>query len=82
MIPRDATIDVTDEFPADLIDELVEMEMMGMRFPEEYEGGGLDHHGYALALAGTARGSGALSTHRRRPRAARPARRATDSNGR
>ncbi len=62
VVPRAAGIDETDEFPADLIDEMADLGLMGMPFPEEYGGAGVDHHAYALALAEIARGSGGLGT--------------------
>ncbi|MCF2165737.1 MULTISPECIES: acyl-CoA dehydrogenase [Halobacterium] len=60
--PRAATIDKTDEFPADLVAEMSELGLMGMPFPEEYDGAGLDYHTYATALSEIARGSGGLGT--------------------
>ncbi|WP_138005359.1 acyl-CoA dehydrogenase [Halalkalirubrum salinum] len=60
--PRAAEIDETDEFPAKLIDEMAELGLMGMPFPEAYDGAGLDYHSYALGLAELSRGSGGLGT--------------------
>ncbi len=60
--PRAAEIDETDEVPWDLIEEMGELGLMGMPFPEEYDGAGLDYHSYALALEEIARGSGGLGT--------------------
>ena len=62
VVPRAAAIDKTDEFPADLIDEMAELGLMGMPFPVEYEGAGLDYHSYAIGLAEISRGSGGLGT--------------------
>ena len=62
VVPRAATIDETDEFPADLIDEMADLGFMGMPFPVEYGGSGLDYHSYVLGLAEIARGSGGLGT--------------------
>jgi alkylation response protein AidB-like acyl-CoA dehydrogenase len=62
VVPRAAEIDETDEFPADLIDQMAELGLMGMPFPVEYEGAGLDYHSYAIGLAEIARGSGGLGT--------------------
>jgi alkylation response protein AidB-like acyl-CoA dehydrogenase len=62
VVPRAPEIDETDEFPADLIDEMAELGLMGMPFPVEYEGAGLDYHSYAIGLAEIARGSGGLGT--------------------
>ena len=60
--PRAAEIDETDEFPADLVDEMADLGLMGMPFPVEYGGSGLDYHSYAIALSEIARGSGGLGT--------------------
>lgn len=62
VVPRAAEIDETDEFPADLIDEMADLGLMGMPFPVEYEGAGLDYHSYAIGLAEISRGSGGLGT--------------------
>ena len=60
--PRAAEIDETDEFPADLVEEMGKLGLMGMPFPEEYDGAGLDYHSYAIGLAEISRGSGGLGT--------------------
>ncbi|WP_313694962.1 acyl-CoA dehydrogenase [Halorarum halobium] len=60
--PRAAEIDETDEFPADLVEEMAELGLMGMPFPEEYGGAGLDYHSYAIGLEEISRGSGGLGT--------------------
>ena len=60
--PRAAEIDETDEFPADLIDEMADLGLMGMPIPEEYGGAGLDYHSYATALEEISRGSGGVGT--------------------
>ncbi|WP_353635239.1 acyl-CoA dehydrogenase [Halobacterium sp. NMX12-1] len=62
VIPRAEDIDHDDEFPQDLVDQMSELGLMGMPFPEEYDGAGLDYHSYALALEEIARGSGGLGT--------------------
>jgi alkylation response protein AidB-like acyl-CoA dehydrogenase len=62
VVPRAAEIDETDEFPADLIDEMADLGLMGMPFPVEYEGSGLDYHSYAIGLEEISRGSGGLGT--------------------
>ncbi|WP_299270227.1 acyl-CoA dehydrogenase [Halorientalis sp.] len=62
VVPRAAEIDKEDEFPWDLIDELAELGLMGMPFPEEYGGAGLDYHAYPMALEELSRGSGGLGT--------------------
>ncbi|RRJ32683.1 acyl-CoA dehydrogenase [Halocatena pleomorpha] len=55
-------IDATDEFPAELVREMGELGLMGMPFPEEYGGAGLDYHSYAIGLSEISRGSGGLGT--------------------
>ncbi|SDR30163.1 acyl-CoA dehydrogenase [Natronobacterium texcoconense] len=62
VVPVADEIDKTDEFPHDLVDELAELGLMGMPFPEEYGGAGLDYHAYPAALEEIARGSGGLGT--------------------
>ncbi|MCL9813083.1 acyl-CoA dehydrogenase [Natranaeroarchaeum aerophilus] len=62
VVPRAGEIDETDEFPRDLLDEMADLGLLGMPFPEEYGGAGLDYHSYALALAEISRGSGGLGT--------------------
>ncbi len=62
IIPVADEIDTTDEFPAELVTEMGELGLMGMPFPEEYGGAGLDYHSYAIGLAEIARGSGGLGT--------------------
>ena len=62
VVPRAAEIDETDEFPADLVEEMADLGLMGMPFPVEYEGAGLDYHSYAIGLEEIARGSGGLGT--------------------
>ena len=62
IVPVAAEIDKTDEFPADIIKQLAELGLMGMPFPEEYGGAGLDYHAYPAALEEISRGSGGLGT--------------------
>jgi alkylation response protein AidB-like acyl-CoA dehydrogenase len=62
VVPRAKEIDETDEFPADLVEEMAELGLMGMPFPEEYGGAGLDYHSYAIGLEEISRGSGGLGT--------------------
>jgi acyl-CoA dehydrogenase len=62
VVPRASEIDHEDEFPHDLVDELAELGLMGMPFPEEYGGAGLDYHAYPMALEEISRGSGGLGT--------------------
>jgi acyl-CoA dehydrogenase len=62
VVPQAADIDADDEFPFDLVDDLAELGLMGMPFPEEYGGAGLDYHAYPMALEEISRGSGGLGT--------------------
>ena len=62
VIPRAGEIDRDDEFPADLVEQMGELGLMGMPFPEEYGGAGLDYHSYVIGLEEIARGSGGLGT--------------------
>ena len=62
VVPRAADIDETDEFPHDLVSEMGDLGLMGMPFPEEYGGAGLDYHSYAIGLEEISRGSGGLGT--------------------
>jgi alkylation response protein AidB-like acyl-CoA dehydrogenase len=62
IVPRAAEIDEIDEFPWDLVNEMSELGLMGMPFPEEYGGAGLDYHSYAIGLEEISRGSGGLGT--------------------
>jgi alkylation response protein AidB-like acyl-CoA dehydrogenase len=60
--PRAAEIDESDKFPHDLVSEMADLGLMGMPFPEEYGGAGLDYHSYAIGLEEISRGSGGLGT--------------------
>lgn len=60
--PRASEIDEKDEFPHELVDQMSDLGLMGMPFPEEYGGAGLDYHSYAIGLEEISRGSGGLGT--------------------
>ncbi|KDE58339.1 acyl-CoA dehydrogenase [Halostagnicola sp. A56] len=62
VVPVASEVDHDDEFPADLVDEMAELGLLGMPFPEEYGGAGLDYHSYAIGLEEISRGSGGLGT--------------------
>ncbi|ELZ00658.1 acyl-CoA dehydrogenase [Natrialba asiatica] len=62
VVPVADEIDHTDEFPQALVDEMAELGLMGMPFPEEYGGAGLDYHSYAIGIEEISRGSGGLGT--------------------
>ena len=62
VVPIADELDEEDEFPWELIDDLAELGLMGMPFPEEYGGARLDYHAYPEALVELSRGSGGLGT--------------------
>ncbi|WP_276253922.1 acyl-CoA dehydrogenase [Halomontanus rarus] len=62
VVPVASEIDHEDEFPRELVSEMADLGLMGMPFPEEYGGAGLDYHSYALGLEEISRGSGGLGT--------------------
>ena len=62
VVPVASDIDHEDEFPWEIVEELGELGLMGMPFPEEYGGAGLDYHAYPMALEEISRGSGGLGT--------------------
>ncbi|MFD1644947.1 acyl-CoA dehydrogenase [Haloarchaeobius litoreus] len=62
VVPVADEIDHEDEFPAELVGEMADLGLMGMPFPEEYGGAGLDYHSYAIGLEEISRGSGGLGT--------------------
>ncbi|ARS90908.1 acyl-CoA dehydrogenase [Natrarchaeobaculum aegyptiacum] len=62
VVPIADEIDHDDEVPSDLLEELADLGLLGMPFPEEYGGAGLDYHSYAIGLEELSRGSGGLGT--------------------
>jgi alkylation response protein AidB-like acyl-CoA dehydrogenase len=62
VVPRASEIDQSDEFPRDLVEQMGDLGLMGMPFPEEYGGAGLDYHSYAIGIEEISRGSGGLGT--------------------
>ena len=48
--PRAAEMDETEEFPHDIINQLAEMGLLGLPYPEEYGGAGLDTVTYIAAI--------------------------------
>ena len=59
--PRAEEIDATDEFPEDLFRRLGELGILGLPFPEAYDGSGGDYMGLVIALEEIARASGSLA---------------------
>ncbi|NNF07496.1 MAG: acyl-CoA dehydrogenase, partial [Candidatus Eisenbacteria bacterium] len=59
--PRAAEIDRSDEFPHDVVKKMAENGLMGIPYPEEYEGAGGDTMMYAIAMEEVARVSGSVA---------------------
>lgn len=62
IMPEAERIDEEDKFPQDLWDQLGELGIMGIPFPEEYGGIGMDYHPYVMAVEEISRASGGLGT--------------------
>jgi alkylation response protein AidB-like acyl-CoA dehydrogenase len=61
LAPRAAEVDKTEEFPADNVRKMAELELMGLPYPEEYGGGGGDYVSYAIAVEEIARACGSTA---------------------
>ncbi|MDZ7695414.1 MAG: acyl-CoA dehydrogenase [Deltaproteobacteria bacterium] len=48
--PKAAELDETHEHPAEIVQQLGELKMLGIAVPEEFGGGGMDYVSYVLAL--------------------------------
>jgi acyl-CoA dehydrogenase len=59
--PRAEEIDRTGIFPADLVKQAAQLDLMGIAIPEEYGGAGLDHVSFAIFIEEIAAVSGALA---------------------
>lgn len=59
--PRADVIDRSGEFPADLVRQAGELDLMGIVVPEEYGGLGLDHICFAILVEEIAAASGTLA---------------------
>ncbi len=59
--PRAAEVDRTEEFPADNIQKMGELGLLGLPYPEEYGGGGGDYLSYAIAVEEIARACGSTA---------------------
>lgn len=60
--PKAAHYDRTHEFPHEHVKKLGEMGVMGIVYPEEYNGAGMDYVSYAIAVEEVSRGCGATGT--------------------
>lgn len=59
--PRAEEIDETDEFPEDIFHRMGELGLLGLLFPEEYDGSGGDYLSLVIALEEVARVSGSIA---------------------
>jgi len=62
LAPHAEAWDREHRFPRDALAEMGELGFMGMLVPEEFDGAGVDHVSYALAIEEIAAGDGATST--------------------
>lgn len=63
LMPAGEEIDKTDEFPQEIIDEMAEMGLFGIKIPEEYGGLGLDARTYAVVMEEIARGAAVATAY-------------------
>jgi alkylation response protein AidB-like acyl-CoA dehydrogenase len=54
--PKAAALDESHAHPADIVNQLGELKMLGIAVPEEYGGGGMDYVSYVLALIEISKG--------------------------
>jgi alkylation response protein AidB-like acyl-CoA dehydrogenase len=59
--PRAREWDEAERFPSELVSELAQLGLLGIRIPEAYGGAGLDTSAYALAVEEAARVDGSLA---------------------
>ncbi len=62
LAPHAADWDRDSTFPREALAQMGELGLLGMLVPEEYDGAGVDHVAYALALEEIAAGDGSTST--------------------
>ena len=62
LAPEAEARDREHRFPREALKEMGELGFLGMLVPEEYDGAGVDHVAYALAIEEIAAGEGATST--------------------
>jgi butyryl-CoA dehydrogenase len=61
LAPRAAGVDATEDFPAENIEQMAQLGLMGLPYPEAYEGGGGDYLSYAIAVEEIARACGSTA---------------------
>jgi butyryl-CoA dehydrogenase len=61
--PKATEYNKQHKFPAKAIQQLGEMGIMGVVYPEEYNGGGMDYISYAIAVEELSRGGVTVSAH-------------------
>jgi butyryl-CoA dehydrogenase len=59
--PRAAEVDKAEEFPAENIQKMAELGLLGLPYPEEVGGGGGDYLSYAIAVEEIARACGSTA---------------------
>jgi butyryl-CoA dehydrogenase len=59
--PSAAEVDKSEEFPAENIRQMAELDLLGLPYPEEYGGGGGDYLSYAIAVEEIARACGSTA---------------------
>jgi alkylation response protein AidB-like acyl-CoA dehydrogenase len=59
--PRAQELDATHEFPRQALTELAALDLLGIYFPEEYGGAGMDFVSFAIAMEELARGCGSTA---------------------
>src|SRR5690242_7377313 len=59
--PQSRAIDESEEFPAAIVKQMGELGFMGLPYPEEYGGAGLDTLAYAIAVEEIARACGSTA---------------------
>ena len=59
--PRARTLDENEEFPADIVKQMAALGFMGLPYPEQYGGAGLDMLAYAIAVEEIARACGSTA---------------------
>jgi len=61
VVPRAAEVDKTEAFPAENIQKMAELGLLGLPYPEDFGGGGGDYLGYAIAVEEIARACGSTA---------------------